>query len=74
LARIAGVDLPKQKRVEIALTYIYGIGRSTSIEILSKIGVDPNTRSDDLTESQMTLERSLMGNTRSKANCDLKSP
>ncbi|MGD9071165.1 MAG: 30S ribosomal protein S13, partial [Desulfobacterales bacterium] len=48
MARIAGVDLPKQKRVEIALTYIYGIGRSTSIEILSKIGVDPNTRSDDL--------------------------
>jgi small subunit ribosomal protein S13 len=60
LARIAGVDLPKQKRVEIALTYIYGIGRSTSIEILSKIGVDPNTRSDDLTESQINDIRKVI--------------
>jgi len=60
LARIAGVDLPKQKRVEIALTYIYGIGRSTSIEILTKIGVDPNTRSDDLTESQINDIRKVI--------------
>jgi len=60
LARIAGVDLPKQKRVEIVLTYIYGIGRSTSIEILSKIGVDPNTRSDDLTESQINDIRKVI--------------
>ncbi len=60
MARIAGVDLPKQKRVEIALTYIYVIGRSTSIEILSKIGVDPNTRSDDLTESQINDIRKVI--------------
>ena len=60
MARIAGVDLPKQKRVEIALTYIYGIGRNTSIEILSKIGVDPNTRSDDLTESQINDIRKVI--------------
>ena len=60
MARSAGVDLPKQKRVEIALTYIYGIGRSTSIEILSKIGVDPNTRSDDLTESQINDIRKVI--------------
>lgn len=60
MARIAGVDLPKQKRVEIALTYIYGIGRSTSIDILSKIGVDPNTRSDDLTESQINDIRKVI--------------
>ena len=60
MARIAGVDLPKQKRVEIALTYIYGIGRSTSIEILTKIGVDPNTRSDDLTESQINDIRKVI--------------
>jgi small subunit ribosomal protein S13 len=60
LARIAGVDLPKQKRVEIALTYIYGIGRSTSLEILSKIGLDPNTRSDDLTESQINDIRKVI--------------
>ena len=60
MARIAGVDLPKQKRIEIALTYIYGIGRSTSIEILSKIGVDPNIRSDDLTESQINDIRKVI--------------
>jgi small subunit ribosomal protein S13 len=50
LARIAGIDLPRNKRIEVALTYIYGIGRSLSLEILAKAGVDPNTRSDDLTE------------------------
>jgi small subunit ribosomal protein S13 len=50
LARIAGIDLPRNKRIEVALTYIYGIGRSLSLEILGKAGVDPNTRSDDLTE------------------------
>jgi small subunit ribosomal protein S13 len=60
LARIAGVDLPKQKRVEIALTYIYGIGRSTSCEILSKINVDPNIRTDDLTESQVNDIRKVI--------------
>ena len=60
MARIAGVDLPKQKRIEIALTYIYGNGRSTSIEILLKIGVDPNTRSDDLTESQINDIRKVI--------------
>jgi small subunit ribosomal protein S13 len=49
LARIAGVDLPKGKRIEIALTYIYGIGRSTSQKILDEAGVDWNTKSDDLT-------------------------
>lgn len=50
MARIAGIDLPRNKRIEVALTYIYGIGRSLSLEILAKAGVDPNTRSDDLTE------------------------
>ncbi|MFZ0240288.1 MAG: 30S ribosomal protein S13 [Desulfobacterales bacterium] len=60
MARIAGVDLPKQKRVEIALTYIYGIGRSISTEILAKTGVDPNTRSDDLTESQINDIRKVI--------------
>ncbi|WP_225071526.1 30S ribosomal protein S13 [Desulfuromonas sp. CSMB_57] len=50
MARIAGIDLPRNKRIEVALTYIYGIGRSLSLEILGKAGVDPNTRSDDLTE------------------------
>jgi len=53
LARIAGVDLPKRKRVEIGLTYIYGIGRATSRKILDTVGVDVNTKTDDLTESQI---------------------
>jgi small subunit ribosomal protein S13 len=52
LARIAGIDLPRNKRTEIALTYIYGIGRSSSQDILKKAGVDPNTRTDDLTEAE----------------------
>ncbi len=50
MARIAGVDLPKDKRVEIGLTYIYGIGLSTSRKILQKAGIDPNIRVQDLTE------------------------
>ena len=60
MARIAGVDLPKQKRVEIALTYIYGIGRSTSGEILSKLNIDPHTSTDDLTESQVNDIRKII--------------
>ncbi len=52
MARIAGIDLPRNKRTEIALTYIYGIGRSSSQDILKKAGVDPNTRTDDLTEAE----------------------
>lgn len=53
MARIAGIDLPRNKRIEIALTYIFGIGRSASQEILTKAGVDFNTRSDDLTEEEV---------------------
>jgi small subunit ribosomal protein S13 len=60
LARIAGVDLPKRKRIEIALTYIYGIGRSTSNKILAQLNIDPNTSSDDLTEDQVTNIRKLI--------------
>ena len=60
MARIAGVDLPKQKRVEIALTYIYGIGRSTSSEILLKLNIDPHTSTDDLTESQVNDIRKII--------------
>jgi small subunit ribosomal protein S13 len=54
MARIQGVDLPRDKRVEIALTYIYGIGLTRSKEILSEVGVDPDTRVNDLTDSQST--------------------
>ena len=53
MARIAGVDLPREKRVEIGLTYIYGIGRSSSNRILSEAKVDPNTRVRDLTDEEV---------------------
>ena len=53
MARIAGIDLPKEKRVEIGLTYIYGIGRPTADKILAETGVDPDTRVKDLTEDEV---------------------
>jgi small subunit ribosomal protein S13 len=53
LARIAGVDLPKQKRVDIGLTYIYGIGRSTSSRILNELNINPGIKMDDLTPEQI---------------------
>ena len=53
MARIAGIDLPKNKRIEIALTYIYGIGRTTSQKILTDSGIDFDTRTDNLTESEV---------------------
>ncbi|MGB9791931.1 MAG: 30S ribosomal protein S13 [Thermacetogeniaceae bacterium] len=53
MARIAGVDLPRDKRVEIALTYIYGIGRSTAKEVIRKTGIDPSRRVKDLTEEEV---------------------
>jgi len=60
LARIAGVDLPRRKRVEIALTYIYGIGRSRSNLILSQLNIDPNTLTDDLTDSEVNDIRKVI--------------
>jgi small subunit ribosomal protein S13 len=60
LARIAGIDLPRNKRIEVALTYIYGVGRSLSQEILSKAGVDYNTRSDNLTEEEVSKIRKVI--------------
>lgn len=57
MARIAGVDLPRNKRVEVALTYIYGIGPSLSKKILSDTGVNPDTRVKDLTEDEITRLR-----------------
>ena len=53
MARIAGVDIPNNKRVEIALTYIYGIGRKSANDILAKTGVNPDTRAKDLTEEEI---------------------
>jgi small subunit ribosomal protein S13 len=60
VARIAGVDLPKNKRAEIGLTYIYGIGRSTSREILQKANVDVNKRVGELTDEEVASIRSVM--------------
>ena len=60
MARIAGIDLPRDKRVEIGLTYIYGIGRSRSNEILKKAGIDPDTKVKDLTESEVATLRSII--------------
>jgi small subunit ribosomal protein S13 len=57
MARIAGVDLPRDKRVEIALTYIYGIGKPTSQKILAQTGVNPDTRVRSLTEEELTRLR-----------------
>ena len=61
MARIAGVDLPRDKRVEIGLTYIYGIGLSSSQEILAKTGINPDTRVRDLTENEVQKIRETIG-------------
>ncbi len=60
MARIAGVDLPRNKRMEIALTYIYGLGRSSAQKILTEAGVDRNIKSDDLTEGQVAALRKII--------------
>ena len=60
MARIAGVDLPKDKRVEIGLTYVYGIGRQTSNKILQSTGVNPDTRVKDLSESDIAALRTYI--------------
>ena len=62
MARIAGVDLPRKKRIEIGLTYIYGIGRTTSQNILSELQIDPDTKTDDLTEEQINNIRKVIDN------------
>jgi small subunit ribosomal protein S13 len=62
MARLIGVDLPRNKRVEIGLTYIYGIGLTTSRKILSETGVNPDTRTDDLTEEELTKLRDYIQN------------
>jgi len=60
MARIAGIDLPRDKRVEIALTYIYGIGRPTAGKILAESGVNPDTKVKDLTEDEVARLRELV--------------
>lgn len=63
MARISGIDIPRNKRIEIALTYIYGIGRTTSQRILSEAGVDVNTRTDKLTEAEVARIRETIDKT-----------
>ncbi len=79
MARIAGVDVPREKRVEIALTYIYGIGRSASNRILEKTQISPDTRVDALSEEDVTKLRSVIegeyrveGNLRSEVAMNIK--
>lgn len=60
MARIAGVDLPRRKRLEVALTYIYGVGDTLAREIVTKTGIDGGTRVQDLTEEEVRLIRNLL--------------
>ena len=61
MARIAGIDLPREKRIEIGLTYIYGIGRTSAAKILEAAGVDPNTRVKDLSDADEARLREIIG-------------
>lgn len=60
MARIAGVDIPREKAVEVGLTYIYGVGRSTSQKVLEQTGIDPKTRVRDLTDNEVTRLREVI--------------
>ena len=79
MARIAGVDLPREKRVEIGITYIYGIGRPTATKILKATGINPDTRVKDLTEEDVSKLREYIehnyaveGELRSEVNLNIK--
>ncbi len=79
MARIAGVDIPREKRVEIALTYLYGIGRSLSNRILSQAGIEPNKRTNTLSEEEVAKIRDIIeqdhkieGDLRKENNINIK--
>jgi small subunit ribosomal protein S13 len=79
LARIAGVDLPKNKRIEIGLTYIFGIGRSTARQILSELNIDFDTKTDQISESEISNIRKMIdgsfkveGELRSEVSMNIK--
>ncbi len=79
MARISGIDLPRHKRIEIGLTYIFGIGRTTSSQILGKLNIDPNTSTDDLSEAEINNIRKLIdseytveGELRTRVSMDIK--
>ncbi|HOD75385.1 MAG TPA: 30S ribosomal protein S13 [Syntrophorhabdaceae bacterium] len=62
MARIAGVDIPRDKRIEVALTYIYGIGRTLSVKILNQAGIDPNKRTHALLDEEIAKIRDILEN------------
>jgi small subunit ribosomal protein S13 len=79
VARIAGVDIPREKRIEIALTYLYGIGRAVSNQILSRAGIDPNKRTNMLSEEEVARIRDIIdqehkieGDLRKEININIK--
>jgi small subunit ribosomal protein S13 len=79
VARIAGVDIPREKRIEISLTYLYGIGRSLSNKILAQAGIDPNTRTNQLSEEEVAKIRDIIeqehkieGDLRKDVNINIK--
>lgn len=79
MARIAGVDLPRRKRIDIALTYIFGIGRTRALEIIAATGIDAATRTDDLTEDEVRTIRDFIeenfkveGDLRNQIRMDIK--
>ena len=79
MARIAGIDLPREKRVEIGLTYVFGIGRSSAAKILEETGINPDTRVKDLTEEEVNKLRDVIdkdytveGDLRRKVSLDIK--
>ena len=79
MARIAGVDIPREKRIEVSLTYLYGIGRSVSNQILSQAGIDPNKRTNMLTEEEVAKIRDIIeqdhkieGDLRKEVNVNIK--
>ncbi len=79
MARIAGVDIPREKRIEVALTYLYGIGRSLSNRILSQAGIDPNKRTNTLSEEEVAKIRDIIeqdhkieGDLRKENNINIK--
>ena len=71
MPRIAGVDLPKKKNIEVALTYIHGIGRSTSQKILSQVGIDPSRQADNLDDQEIARIREVI-DTAQKVEGDLR--
>ena len=72
MARIAGVDLPREKRIEIGLTAIYGIGRSTAMEILERAGVNPDIRVKDLSDEDVAKIREILAGDEYKVEGDLR--